>query len=110
MVVKFQESLNDFMERTHEKLIEFRRTMHQNPELSGEEYNTSKKIFSLLKEEGLKPEFIEERGIGVTALIEGKNKGKTIAYRADIDALPIEEKTGLDFKSNEAGKMHACGH
>ncbi|SDI43030.1 M20 metallopeptidase family protein [Natribacillus halophilus] len=110
MVVKFQEAVNDFMERTHEKLIEFRRTMHQNPELSSEEYNTSEKIFSLLKEKGLKPEFIEERGIGVTALIEGKNKGKTIAYRADIDALPIEEKTGLDFKSNEAGKMHACGH
>lgn len=110
MVVQFQEILNNFIENAHDELIEFRRTMHQNPELSSEEYNTSKKIFSLLKEKGLNPEFIEERGVGVTALIEGKNKGKTIAYRADIDALPIEEETGLDFKSNEPGKMHACGH
>lgn len=106
----FQEKLNDWIEIKLEELIDFRRTMHQNPELSSEEYNTSKKIYSILEDAGLKPEYIEDRGIGVTALIEGNRKGKTIAYRADIDALPIEEKTGLEFKSNEAGKMHACGH
>lgn len=110
MKSNFQEVLNTFLEERHDELINFRRTMHKNPELSSEEHNTSEKIYSVLQEAGMNPEYIEERGIGVTALIEGTHEGETIAYRADIDALPIEENTGLDFKSNTPGRMHACGH
>lgn len=106
----FQEVLSTFLEEKYDELINFRRTMHKNPELSSEEYNTSEKIYSVLQEAGMNPEYIEERGIGVTALVEGGHKGKTVAYRADIDALPIEEETGLDFKSKTLGRMHACGH
>lgn len=107
---QFQETLEEFIVEKQKELINFRRTMHENPELSSEEYNTSEKIYSVLEEAGVEPEYIEKRGIGVTALIKGAKSGKTIAYRADIDALPIEEETGLDFKSNVPGKMHACGH
>lgn len=110
MKSNFQEVLNTFLEERHDELINFRRTMHKNPELSSEEYNTSEKIYSVLQEAGMNPEYIEDRGIGVTALIEGIHEGETVAYRADIDALPIEEETGLDFKSNTPGRMHACGH
>lgn len=106
----FQKELNEFIGQIEDELITFRRSMHQNPELSSEEYNTSEKIFNILKDEGLNPQYIEDRGIGVTALIEGSKKGKTVAYRADIDALPIEEETGLEFKSKHSGRMHACGH
>src|SRR5690606_2101035 len=49
-------------------------------------------------------------GLGVTALIEGAKKGKTVAYRADLDALPIKEETGLPFASQRENVMHACGH
>ncbi|CAD2074162.1 M20 metallopeptidase family protein [Jeotgalicoccus meleagridis] len=110
MSSNLQEEIKNFVKDIEEKLVSFRRSMHQNPELSSEEYNTSEKIFKFLEKEGLKPQFIEDRGIGVTALIEGKTNNQTVAYRADIDALPIDEQTGLEFKSTESGKMHACGH
>lgn len=89
-------------------VIEMRRYFHENPELSWEEYNTSKKI----QEELDKMDIPYQTGCktGVIASIKGAKEGKVLGIRADIDALPVEEKTDLDFKSKVEGKMHACGH
>ena len=92
------------------KVIEVRRHLHQHPELSFEEYETASYISSVLTENGI----VHEKGIvktGIVGLIEGINpRSKTIALRADIDALPIVETTDLVFKSINNGVMHACGH
>ena len=100
-----------------EKVVEWRHDIHQNPELSNREFNTSKKVANHLESLGIKT----ETGIaytGVVGLIEGGKSGPTIALRADMDALPVEEKTGLSYAStarasylgNDVGVMHACGH
>ncbi|MDR7077672.1 amidohydrolase [Neobacillus niacini] len=90
-------------------LISIRRHLHQYPELSNEEFETTKSIQKWLEEEG-----IDIRGTGlstgVVAEIEGEQPGPIVAIRADIDALPIVEKTGLPYASKIKGKMHACGH
>lgn len=90
--------------------IEIRRHLHRYPELSFEEYATADYITSKLKELGIP----FTKGIvktGIVALIEGKNPGKKIiALRADIDALPITEANEVEYKSCNAGVMHACGH
>ena len=92
------------------EVIEIRRYLHQNPELSFQEYNTSKFVCDKLTEFGI--EF--EKGIvktGVVGLIKGKNPTKrTIALRADLDALPIVETNTVSYKSVNEGVMHACGH
>lgn len=99
------------------QVVEWRRWFHQNPELSNREFNTSAKIIEILKEMGLEP----ETGIahtGVVAMIEGGLPGPLVAIRTDIDALPVEEQTGLPFASTarstyngqDVGVMHACGH
>ena len=87
----------------------WRRHIHENPELSNQENETSKFVESNLKKFGLKP----VNGVantGVVALLVGGKPGPTIAVRADMDALPIEEETGLKFASKNKGVMHACGH
>jgi amidohydrolase len=92
------------------EIIGLRRHLHANPELSYEEFNTAKFISETLKAFGLKP----REGIantGVVVLIEGRNPGKkTVALRADIDALPITEENKVAYKSKNTGVMHACGH
>ncbi len=87
-----------------------RRHLHANPELSYQEYNTAKFVAGKLKSFGLNPtEGIA--GTGVVVLIEGKNPTKkTIALRADMDALPIQEINSVYYKSLNPGVMHACGH
>ena len=92
------------------EIVKIRHYLHQNPELSFEEYNTSKYIASKLKEYGIpfKGGFVKT---GIVAYIKGIDPSKsTIALRADIDALPIEEKNDVPYKSLNIGKMHACGH
>ena len=91
------------------KVTEYRNWLHAHPELSGKEENTASYIANALREMGLEP---VERvgGYGVVALIEGKAPGKCVGLRADFDALPIQEKTGLDIASQNDGVMHACGH
>ncbi|NLP21208.1 MAG: amidohydrolase [Erysipelotrichaceae bacterium] len=91
-----------------EYVIEQRRYFHENPELSWQEFNTSKRI----KEELDKMNIPYETGCktAVIASIKGKKKGKVLGIRADIDALPVEEKTGLSYASKTKGVMHACGH
>jgi amidohydrolase len=91
-------------------VIGYRRHIHANPELSFEEYNTSAYVSQLLHSFGVKHE-TGIAGTGVVALIEGKNPtSKVIALRADMDALPIEEKNDVPYKSTNSGVMHACGH
>ncbi|AYD40930.1 amidohydrolase [Clostridium fermenticellae] len=91
------------------KLIQYRRELHKYPELSMKEFETTKRIKKWLKENNI--EIIDlPLKVGVVAQIKGKYEGKTIALRADIDALPINEETGFDFSSVNSGVMHACGH
>ncbi len=88
---------------------EFRRHLHQNPELSFKEYATAEFIEEALTAEGIAHRRIAETG--VLATIEGKVTSKrAVVLRADIDALPITEATGLEFASQNEGVMHACGH
>lgn len=87
---------------------EVRHHLHQNPELSGEEYETSAFIRSCLDEWHIPYE--RAGNTSIVASICGKKAGKTIALRGDIDALPVQEETGLAWKSQKDGVMHACGH
>lgn len=96
-------------EELFEEIRAFRRDLHEQPELSGEEMETSKKIQEKLDEYGIHY-FTGYAKTGVLAVIEGGEPGKTVGLRADIDALPITEKANVPFKSKVDGKMHACGH
>jgi N-acetylcysteine deacetylase len=91
------------------KLIKIRRHLHQYPELSKEEFETTEYIKKWLRNAEID---IRSTGLptGVFAEIVGGKPGPTVAIRADIDALPIEEKTGLPYASKMKGVMHACGH
>ena len=89
-------------------IIDWRRDFHQYPELGFDEYRTSKIIGEALKEMGLAPQMNVGK-TGVTADLTF-GEGPTIALRADMDALPMQETSGLDFSSKHDGVMHACGH
>ncbi|WP_341842735.1 M20 family metallopeptidase [Chitinophaga caseinilytica] len=91
-------------------LVACRRHLHAHPELSFQEFETSKFIQQQLESWGV-PYRAGVAGTGIVALIEGKNPGKkVIALRGDIDALPIEEANDVPYKSQNPGIMHACGH
>ena len=92
------------------EIVDMRRHLHSNPELSFQEFETAKFVAESLKKIGLVPvEGIANTGVSV--LIEGKNPTKkVIALRADIDALPIKEANNIPYKSKNEGVMHACGH
>ncbi len=92
----------------YDEMILIRRDFHQHPELSNNEYKTQEKIMNLLNEYNIYNKISAKTG--VLGLINGKNAGKTIALRADIDALPIHEINNLNFKSVNDNVMHACGH
>ena len=90
-------------------IIETRRDLHKHPELSFKEFRTSKIVSEKLEKFG----FEVQTNIGKTGVIgvlKGKHKGKTIAMRADMDALPIQETSDVPYKSINDGIMHACGH
>lgn len=90
-------------------LVEARRWFHAHPELSNREVNTSAEIVRRLRGMGYEP----RTGIahnGVVAVLEGGKPGPVIAWRADIDALPITEAVDVPWKSLNEGVMHACGH
>jgi len=99
------------------QVVEWRRWFHQNPELSNREFNTSARIADILRGMGLKPRTGIAR-TGLVAIIEGGLPGPLVAIRADMDALPVVEQTGLPFASTarstyngqDVGVMHACGH
>lgn len=100
--------IKELVRENRDYVISLRRHFHQYPELSMEEYETSKKIKEELDKMGI--EYRSAAGTGIIATIKGDKPGKTIALRADMDALPVEELTDFDFKSKIDGHMHACGH
>lgn len=92
-----------------DELTEFRRHIHQFPEVSFDEVETSRYIARKLRDMGV--EIIDlELKTGVIGLIRGSKPGSTIALRADIDALPLQEEVDVEYKSVHSGIMHACGH
>ena len=93
---------------SQDEMYDFRNDIHMHPELGGEEFRTVGKICEKLDEYGLKYDHIADTGVIVR--IHGSRPGKTIALRADIDALPVDENTDFEFKSQTPGKHHACGH
>jgi len=96
-------------ENLQKELEEQFRWFHAHPELSYEEYETTKRIRGLLEKKSIEILDIPLE-TGLVAIIRGKYPGPVIALRGDIDALPIQEETTLEWKSVESGKMHACGH
>jgi amidohydrolase len=92
-----------------EEVIELRRHFHRHPEVSFSEHETSKYLGERLKELGLELQRCPTE-TGVVALLDTGKPGKTVMLRADIDALPIHEESGVEFASTTDGRMHACGH
>ncbi|MEE2770851.1 MAG: amidohydrolase [Bacteroidota bacterium] len=104
-------------DKIESKVIEWRRDIHEHPELSNREFETAKKIAAHLQSLGIET----QTGVGktgVVGILKGDHPGKTVALRADIDALPVTEQNDLPFKStieteflgSKTGVMHACGH
>ena len=94
----------------YEDIVAIRRDLHQHPELSTKEFRTGEKIASHLDKCGIEYQ-TDWADTGIVGIIRGKKgEGRTVAARADIDALPIEESDGLPFRSVNRGIMHACGH
>lgn len=97
------------MAKTHkEYTIGIRREFHMNPEPAMKEERTSDRIIEELENMGITCKKVA--GTGVVGIIEGRVKGKTIALRADIDALELQEKNEVEYKSKIEGMMHGCGH
>nr|WP_312578404.1 M20 family metallopeptidase [Sedimentibacter sp.] len=97
------------VDRLNDEIINIRRDLHMNPEIGNNEFRTMKKICEYLDLWNIE----YESGVaetGVVAIIKGKNNGRTIGVRADIDALPITEDSNESWKSRNDGIMHACGH
>src|SRR4051794_17948726 len=89
-------------------LVSLRRELHRHPEIGFQEHKTSAIIRSRLEAAG-----IDVRGLAGTGLIgtlKGGKPGQTVLIRAELDALPIVEESEADYRSQEAGAMHACGH
>lgn len=103
------QSINIWFKAHENQFIQLRHYFHQHPELSKKEYKTSEKINELLMSWGIQTDasLLETAVIG---LIKKGNSTRRIALRADIDALPIDEKTNLPYASKNNGIMHACGH
>ena len=91
-----------------DEIIAIRRRFHEYPELGNEEFETSKFIKEYLGE--LDIELQPMPGTAVVGILRGAHPGKTVGFRADMDALPVQETTDLPFASKVPGKMHACGH
>lgn len=103
--------IKENVDKIYDEMVKVRRTIHENPELGDEEFETSKLIKRFFTENGI--EFFEVINTGVVATIYNDKENmenKTVATRADIDALPIFEENDVDYKSKNTGKMHACGH
>lgn len=99
----------DKVKKYEDYIIRTRRKLHENPELSCQEFNTKKLILEELKKLNFEIKEIED-GTSVIATLKGGKPGKTIALRADFDALPIIEQSDVEFISKNHGVMHACGH
>lgn len=100
--------LRQYVEEYYQQMVCDRRWFHTHPEMGKEEVKTSSYVKEMLAQEGI--EYHEIAPTGVLGIIRGEKPGKTILIRADMDALPVLEETGLDFASEVQGMMHACGH
>ncbi|MBD3418621.1 MAG: amidohydrolase [Chitinivibrionales bacterium] len=100
--------LQRHIEEIYPSIVDIRRHIHSRPELSGEEFETAALVHGKLASLGYSPKFHLHK-TGVSASLR-HGKGKTLALRADMDALPLDEKNDISFKSQKAGVMHACGH
>ena len=98
----------DYMRREAAEFVRIRHDIHQHPELGYEEHRTSELVARLLRQWG----YEVESGLGGTGVVGRlrRGEGPSLGLRADMDALPIQEATGLDYESRHAGVMHACGH
>ena len=94
----------------HEEMKGWRRHIHSNPETMFDCHETAAFVVERLREFGIEQIETGVATSGVVAIIDGRGDGPTIGLRADMDALPMPEETGLDYASQNAGKMHACGH
>src|SRR5688572_5183435 len=102
--------IKSLSEKYLQEIIAIRRHLHMHPELSFQEVKTSEFVWNQLDEMGI-PDKQKMANTGIVALIKGKNPDKkTIALRADMDALPIVETNKVEYKSQNEGVMHACGH
>lgn len=92
-----------------EALVAFFKDLHRHPELGGREFRTTARLRAALEEAGTE---IADPGLGtgLIAVVRGARPGRTVGLRADIDALPVREESGLPYASEEDGVMHACGH
>ncbi len=91
------------------RVVEWRRQLHMHPEIANEEVQTSQLVASVLEQAGIEVTRYPESTAVVGTLVGGR-PGRTVALRADMDALPVQEESGLEFCSQIPGKMHACGH
>jgi amidohydrolase len=107
--MNLKETIQKLAEQLYPEILEIRRYIHRHPELSFHEHKTAEYICGLLGKEKI----AYRQGIagtGILANIEGRDEGKVIALRADMDALPIQEENKADYRSVNDGIMHACGH
>jgi len=107
--MKIEEKIKTLSREFYLSLVKLRRELHQYPEIAYTEYKTSGVVARELRKLGIEV----ETGVaktGVVGLLNKNKKGKTVALRADMDALPVTEMTDLPFKSKNPGRMHACGH
>ena len=100
---------NDIFVSMKDFLINLRRDLHKNPELGFEEFRTMEKISSILTSFNIKHK-TKVANTGIIANIDGEDKNFTIAFRADMDALPMEDEKKCDYASQNKGKCHSCGH
>ncbi|MBO5496801.1 MAG: amidohydrolase [Oscillospiraceae bacterium] len=103
-------NIKETAQKYSDYVVDIRRKLHMNPELSTQEFETSKLVQEELDKIGVPYEICGELGTGVLATVKGALPGKTILIRGDMDALPVVEEADVPFKSQHEGKMHACGH
>lgn len=108
-MIMLKDEIKKLSQQIHPNVVKIRRHLHRHPELSYQEHKTSSFIKTQLDALGIPWKAVA--GTGILAMIEGKLKSaNVIALRADIDALPIQEKNDVDYASKHPGVMHACGH
>src|SRR5690625_945492 len=100
----------DMLEARKDEMIAIRRHLHQYPEISFEEEKTAQYILDFYKGKDVEVHSNVGNGYGIVVTIKGGKPGKTIALRADFDALPIQQENDVPYKSKIDGVMHACGH
>ncbi len=115
---EWEQLVDERTQNVNDRVVELRHYFHANPELSNQEFKTAERIAAELKALGFDDVQTGVAGTGVIGLLKGSKPGPTVALRADMDALPVTEKTGLpfastvtaDWRGQETGVMHACGH